>query len=67
MEPTDEKFTYSDMNRTLGEILNIAMVEPVIMTERGKDKIVIMNIDKYEKLRTHYALFGKELPPTNRK
>ena len=59
-------FTHSDLNRTPGEILDFALIEPVMMTKRGKDKIVIMNTDEYEKLRARYAFSGIELPSTNR-
>jgi prevent-host-death family protein len=43
-------FTYSELNRTPGEILDIALVEPVSLTKRGKDKLVVMSADVFDQL-----------------
>ena len=57
-----KQFTFSDMNRASGEILEAALIEPVSLTKRGKEKLVILTADQYRKLigRSHsqaYDLF----------
>lgn len=54
-----KQFTFSDMNRALGEILEAALVEPVTLTKRGKDKLVILTAEQYRKLigRSHTAAY----------
>lgn len=46
-----KKFTFSDMNRASGEILEAALIEPVALTKRGKEKLVILNAATYERLK----------------
>lgn len=46
-----KKFTFSDMNRASGEILEAALIEPVALTKRGKEKLVILSAAAYERLR----------------
>lgn len=58
-----KKFTFSDMNRASGEILEAALIEPVALTKRGKEKLVILSAATYERLREQghtraYALEG---------
>ncbi len=50
-----KQFTFSDMNRASGEILEAALIEPVSLTKRGKDKLVILTAEQYRKLigRSH--------------
>lgn len=45
-----KQFTFSDMNRVSGEILEAALIEPVSLTKRGKEKLVIMTAEKYGQL-----------------
>ncbi|NTB87689.1 type II toxin-antitoxin system prevent-host-death family antitoxin [Agrobacterium tumefaciens] len=45
-----KQYTFSDMNRASGEILEAALIEPVTLTKRGKDKLVILTADQYRKL-----------------
>jgi len=45
-----KKFTFSDLNRLSGEILETAMVEPVSLTKRGKAKVVMLSAQRYERL-----------------
>ncbi|MGO7758345.1 prevent-host-death protein [Rhizobium leguminosarum bv. viciae] len=55
-----KQFTFSDMNRASGEILEAALVEPVSLTKRGKDKLVILTAEQYRKLvgRSHTQAYG---------
>jgi prevent-host-death family protein len=55
-------FTYSDLNRTPGEILDIALVEPVMLTKRGKGKLVVMSAVQYEVLAFGPAFSMDNLP-----
>jgi PHD/YefM family antitoxin component YafN of YafNO toxin-antitoxin module len=45
-----KQFTFSDMNRASGEILETAMIEPVALTKRGKEKLIILSATQYRKL-----------------
>lgn len=58
-----KQFTFSDMNRLSGEILETALIEPVSLTKRGKEKLVIVTADAYRRLlgkpqADAYSLFG---------
>lgn len=48
-----KQFTFSDMNRASGEILETALIEPVALTKRGKEKLVILTADAYSRLVGH--------------
>lgn len=60
-----KQFTFSDMNRASGEILETALVEPVALTKRGKEKLVILSAAQYRKLvgRPHVAAYTLEGAP----
>ncbi|AZV22891.1 MAG: prevent-host-death protein [Mesorhizobium sp.] len=45
-----KQFTFSDMNRASGEILETAMIEPVALTKRGKEKLIILSAAQYRQL-----------------
>lgn len=45
-----KQFSFTDMNRASGEILETAMIEPVALTKRGKEKLVILTADAYWRL-----------------
>ncbi|MDX8531269.1 prevent-host-death protein [Mesorhizobium sp. VK25A] len=45
-----KQFTFSDMNRASGEILETAMIEPVALTKRGKEKLIILSARQYRQL-----------------
>ncbi|WP_341487166.1 type II toxin-antitoxin system prevent-host-death family antitoxin [Pararhizobium sp. A13] len=55
-----KQFTFSDMNRASGEILEAALIEPVTLTKRGKDKLVIVTAEQYRKLigYSHTVAYG---------
>ncbi|MBB5577211.1 MULTISPECIES: type II toxin-antitoxin system prevent-host-death family antitoxin [Rhizobium] len=46
-----KQFTFSDMNRASGEILETALIEPVALTKRGKQKLVILTAEAYDRLK----------------
>jgi prevent-host-death family protein len=55
-------YTFSDMNRTPGEILDAALVEPVVLTKRGKRKLVVMSAVAFDVLK-HGRAFGIDTMP----
>lgn len=42
-----KSFSFSDMNRLSGEILEAALTEPVTLTKYGKERLVIIPADRY--------------------
>jgi PHD/YefM family antitoxin component YafN of YafNO toxin-antitoxin module len=45
-----KQFSFSDMNRSSGEILETALIEPVALTKYGKEKLVILTAETYQRL-----------------
>lgn len=45
-----KQYTFSEMNRVSGEILEAALIEPVALTKRGKEKLVILSAAQYRRL-----------------
>lgn len=45
-----KQFSFSDMNRVSGEILETALMEPVTLTKCGKERLVILTTDTYQRL-----------------
>lgn len=43
-----KEFTFSDLNRRSGDILDAAMAEPVSLVKRGKAKLVVMPMAQFE-------------------
>jgi len=43
--------TFSDMNRSSGEILEAAMIEPVVLTKHGKEKLFVLSARDYHRMR----------------
>ncbi|RWJ39793.1 MAG: type II toxin-antitoxin system prevent-host-death family antitoxin [Mesorhizobium sp.] len=46
-----KQFTFSDMNRNSGEILEAAMIEPVVLTKHGKEKLYVVPARDYHRMR----------------
>lgn len=44
------RFTFTDLNRQSGEVLEAAMDQPVVLTRRGKEKLVILRAELYRSL-----------------
>ncbi len=58
-----KSFSFSDMNRSSGEILEAALTEPVALTKYGKERLVIIPADHYRAITgrrtsTAYTLEG---------
>ncbi len=45
-----KQFTFSELNRQSGEVLDAALIEPVVLTKRGKERLVILTAEKYHQL-----------------
>jgi prevent-host-death family protein len=45
-----KQYSFSEMNRQSGEILETALIEPVSLTKRGKEKLVILSAARYRTL-----------------
>ncbi len=43
-------YTFSDLNRQSGEILDAALIAPVALTKRGKEKLVIVPAKLFRQL-----------------
>lgn len=60
-----KQYTFSEMNRVSGEILETALIEPVALTKRGKEKLVILCAAQYHQLvgRPHAVAYTLEDAP----
>ncbi len=45
-----KQFSFSDLNRQSGEVLDAAMIEPVALTKRGKERLVIVRAELFHRL-----------------
>jgi len=56
----DEAILLFGHEQSSGEILEAALIEPVMLTTRGKEMLVIMTVDQYRKLlgHSHTAAYG---------
>ena len=50
MQPGNASYTTSDLSRRSGDIIAEALRRPVTITQRNKPRLVILNIEDYEKL-----------------
>ncbi len=46
-----KQYTFSDMNRSSGEILDAAMIEPVVLTKHGKERLFVLSARDYHRMR----------------
>ena len=56
-------FAFSDLNRQSGEVLDAALVAPVTLEKRGKPKIVMMSMERYERLSNFRRAYTIENAP----
>jgi prevent-host-death family protein len=59
-----ERFTSQDLQRKLGELQDKALVSPICITNRGRDRLVLLSIEEYERLksRDRQSLAVEKLP-----
>lgn len=51
MSGTNSTFSTSDFSRKSGDIIAEALRRPVTITQRSKPRLVILNIEDYERMR----------------
>ena len=53
-----------ELQRNIGEVQDIALREPIAITRRGKERLVLMSIDEYKRLaaRDRKALAVEDMP-----
>ena len=51
MAKADGTYSTSDLSRKSGDIIAEAMRHPVIITQRNKPRLVLLNIEDYRRLR----------------
>lgn len=51
MAGTDNTFSTSDFSRKSGDIIAKALRRPVTITQRNKPRLVLLNIEDYERMR----------------
>lgn len=47
----ERSYSTSDLSRKSGDIIAEALRHPVTLTQRNKPRLVIMNVEDYEKMR----------------
>ena len=47
----DRSYSTSDLSRRSGDIIAEALRHPVTITQRNKPRLVVMNVEDYEKMR----------------
>ncbi|WP_156851713.1 type II toxin-antitoxin system Phd/YefM family antitoxin [Bartonella refiksaydamii] len=63
-----KKYSFTDVNRGAGDILDEAMSTPVALTKRGREKIIMLPVDLYHELiksRSHVQSFVYADAPKN--
>jgi prevent-host-death family protein len=58
-----KSFSFSDLNRQSGEVVNAALAGPVLLTKRGKPKLVVMPFEIFELLASGRRAFTLEDAP----
>jgi prevent-host-death family protein len=62
-EAAMKSFSFSDLNRQSGEVLDAALAGPVTLEKRGKPRLVIMSVEAYERLARQPRAFTIEDAP----
>lgn len=56
-----EQITSTDLQRKLGEVMSKAKREPITITSRGREELIICNVEEFKRLqllaerKAHYA------------
>ena len=51
MAKLQDTYSTSDLSRKSGDVIAEAMRRPVTITQRNKPKLVLMNVEDYERMR----------------
>ena len=57
-----KKFSFSELNRHPGEVLDAALAAPVTLTKRGKPKLVVMPVESWKILSRGKAYSMQDAP-----
>jgi len=62
-----KSYSFTDVNKTPGEILDEAMQHPVALTKHGKERLVILSAERYHRLvgksvRAAYSIHDPSAP-----
>jgi prevent-host-death family protein len=52
------RYSTSDLSRKSGDIIAHALRSPIVITQRGKPRLIMMSVEEFNKLR------GKRAEPT---
>lgn len=58
-----KSFSFSDLNRQSGEVLDAALAGPVTLNKRGKARLVMMSVEAYDRLVRLQRAFTLETAP----
>lgn len=58
-----KSYSFSDLNRQSGEVLDAALAGAVMLEKRGKPRIVMMSVEAYERLASFQRAFTIENAP----
>jgi prevent-host-death family protein len=48
------RYTTSDLSRRSGDIIANALRHPVVLTQRGKPRLIMMSIEEFNQMRGKY-------------
>ena len=57
-----KSFSFSDLNRQSGDVLDAALAAPVLLTKRGKPKLVVLPFEEYERMSYPRAYTMENMP-----
>lgn len=55
-------FTLSDLRQQTGEVVDAARAAPVVLTEGGQEKVVMVSVEEWERLTYPRAYTMENLP-----
>lgn len=58
-----KSFSFSDLNRQSGEVLDAALAGPITLEKRGKPRLVVMSVEAYQRLAKLQRAFTIENAP----
>jgi prevent-host-death family protein len=50
-----KSFSFSDLSRKSGDVLDAALAGPVSLVKRGKPKVIMLPLEEYERLTSRSA------------
>ena len=61
----DTRVTTADFVKSFGQLSDKALTEPLTITKNGRDRLVVMSVDEYARLkrRDRQVILAKYAPP----